>query len=175
MSDGDRQCPEFRTCRFFCAFTFKHGCRLSSKSHFYLYLQLWKPMTSIVKNWSTIGLTAPDEDYETMMAMYKANRFSWALFAGHLMMEKLLKAFFVKVHDDYPPYTHNLLRLAESAQLNINENQKVFLVTVTAFNINARYDDYKKSFQKKCTPEFTLKWINELEHHRQWIKKHIKQ
>ena len=116
-----------------------------------------------------------DEDYETMMAMYRANRFSWALFAGHLMMEKLLKAFFVKVNDDYPPYTHNLLRLAESARLNIDENQKVFLVTVTAFNINARYDDYKKSFQKRCTPEFTLKWINELKHHRQWIKKHIKQ
>jgi len=24
-------------------------------------------------------------------------------------------------------------------------------VTITAFNINARYDDYKMSFKKKCT------------------------
>jgi protoporphyrinogen oxidase len=48
-----------------------------------------------------------------------------------------------------------------------------FLVTVTAFNINARYDDYKMSFQQKCTPEFTATWIENLKIYRQWIKKLI--
>ena len=28
------------------------------------------------------------------------------------------------------------------------------ILAVTAFNINARYDDYKKDFYKKCTADF---------------------
>ena len=33
--------------------------------------------------------------------------------------------------------------------LELDEQQQLFFATVTAFNINARYDDYKMSFQKK--------------------------
>jgi hypothetical protein len=58
-------------------------------------------------------------------------------------------------------------------EIELNENQKEFLVTITAFNINTRYDDYKMSFQKKCTPEFSIKWIAELKNNRLWIKELI--
>jgi len=43
-------------------------------------------------------------------------------------------------------------------------------VTVTAFNINTRYDDYKMSFQKTCTPGFSEIWIDKLKNQRLWIK-----
>ena len=33
------------------------------------------------------------------------------------------------------------------------------LLTITAFNINARYDDYKMSFKKQSTPDFTNECI----------------
>ena len=115
-----------------------------------------------------------DDDFDTMITLFNANKFSWTLFVGHLMIEKLLKAYFVKVKHDYPPYIHNLLRLAELSGLELNEEKKLFFATVTAFNINARYDDYKMSFQKKCTPEYTIKWINELKLHRQWMKELIR-
>jgi hypothetical protein len=59
--------------------------------------------------------------------------------------------------------------------LDLTEEQKLFLATVTAFNINGRYDDYKMSFQKKCTPEFTSEWIERIKFNRQWIKKLILQ
>lgn len=111
-----------------------------------------------------------DDDFETMIAMYNAKKYNWALFIGHLMIEKLLKALFVKINNDYPPFIHNLHRLAEKCDIELNEEQRVFLVTVTAFNINARYDDYKMSFQKKCTPEYTEVWIEKLKTNRQWIK-----
>ena len=96
-----------------------------------------------------------------------------ALFIGHLMIEKLLKALYVNINNNYPPFIHNLLRLAEKCDLKLTEDQKLFLVTVTAFNINARYDDYKMSFQQKCTPEYTVTWIENLKTNRQWIKKLI--
>jgi HEPN domain-containing protein len=34
-----------------------------------------------------------NEDYETMLAMYDSKRLSWTLFVGHLVIEKLLKAY----------------------------------------------------------------------------------
>jgi HEPN domain-containing protein len=103
-----------------------------------------------------------DDDYETMIAMFDTKRFSWSLFIGHLMIEKLLKAYYVKVKSDYPPFIHNLLRLAEKAELSLSDELKKQLVTITAFNINARYDDYKMSFKKQCTTEFTTEWIDSL-------------
>ena len=120
----------------------------------------------IIKYW----LDSSEEDFETMITLFENKRYSWSLFIGHLMIEKLLKSLYVKLNNDYPPYIHNLLRLAEKCNLDLNDKQQSFLVTVTAFNINARYDDYKMSFQKKCTPEFTTIWIKQLNDKRLWIK-----
>jgi HEPN domain-containing protein len=120
----------------------------------------------LIKYW----IDGSDDDFETMIAMFESNRYSWSLFIGHLMIEKLLKAYYVKIKSDYPPFIHNLLRLAEKTNLELTDEQKEQLVTVTAFNINARYDDYKMSFKNQCTPEFTMEWINKLKKMRPWIK-----
>jgi len=120
----------------------------------------------LIKYW----IDDSDDDFETMIAMFDSKRFSWSLFIGHLMIEKLLKAYYVKVKSDYPPFIHNLLRLAEKAELKLSEDKKEQLVTITAFNINARYDDYKMSFKKQCTPEFTSEWVDKLKELRPWIK-----
>ena len=115
-------------------------------------------------------IAGSDDDYETMIAMFDSKRFSWSLFIGHLMIEKLLKAYYVKVKLDYPPFIHNLLRLAEKAELSLTDDIKKQLVTITAFNINARYDNYKMSFKKQCTTEYTVEWIDKLKELRLWIK-----
>ena len=103
----------------------------------------------LIKYW----IDSSDDDYDTMVAMYKSQKYTWTLFIGHLMIEKLLKALHVKANNDYPPFIHNLVRLAEKCGLDLTEEQKLFLVTITAFNINARYDDYQLSFKQKCTPD----------------------
>lgn len=113
--------------------------------------------------------------FRKMIAMFESKKYNWALFVGHLSIEKLLKALYVKINNDYPPFIHNLLRLAENCKLDLTEEQKLFYATVTAFNINGRYDDYKMSFQKKCTREFTFKWIENIKSNRSWIKKLITQ
>jgi len=33
------------------------------------------------------------DDYDTMMAMFDTKRYSWSLFIGHLMIEKLLRGW----------------------------------------------------------------------------------
>ena len=106
--------------------------------------------------------------------MFNTKRYNWALFIGHLMIEKLLKAFYVKNKSEHPPFIHNLLRLAEKSGLVLNDERKKQLITITAFNINARYDDYKKSFKQRCTEEFTTEWIAKLKDLRKWILQSIK-
>ena len=120
----------------------------------------------IIRYW----IDSSDEDYETMITLYDNKRLSWSMFLGHLMIEKLLKALYVKINNEYPPYLHNLLRLTERCGLTLNVEQQLFFATVTAFNINARYDDYKMSFQKTCTPDFCAFWMEQLKIQRLWIK-----
>ena len=120
-------------------------------------------------------IVGSNDDYDTMITMYESRRYSWTLFIGHLMIEKLLKAYYIKEKQEHPPFIHNLLRLAEKAGLQLSDEKKEQLVTITAFNINARYDDYKMSFQKRCTPDYTKEWVTNLKELRLWIKQLINQ
>lgn len=88
-------------------------------------------------------LKTSDNDYNTMLNLFKSKDYHWSLFIGHLVIEKLLKAIYVKTIDNSPPRIHDLLRLAERVGLNIREDQKDALDLITTFNINARYPDYK--------------------------------
>lgn len=124
----------------------------------------------LINHW----IVASEEDYDTMIAMYEIQRLSWALFVGHLAIEKLLKAYFVQVTGDFPPFSHNLLKLAKDAQLKLTEDKTLDLITITAFNLNMRYDDYKRSFQKQCTPGYTKEWMEKIKDLRLWIKEQIK-
>ena len=114
-----------------------------------------------------------DKDFQTMDHLYLSGDYMWSLFIGHLVIEKLLKAYYIRTKDESYPMIHNLLRIAEKAGLDLNEEQQICFSTVTSFNINARYDDYKQSFYQKCTREFTSIWIEKIKDQRSWIKNQL--
>jgi HEPN domain-containing protein len=111
-----------------------------------------------------------DNDFKAMVHLFEKGDYSWSLFIGHLVIEKLLKAWYVQQVDITPPFIHDLVRLAEKAGLSIEKEQMDILDTISTFNLQARYDDYKMSFHRKCSQEFTEKWINEIKDFREWIK-----
>lgn len=116
-----------------------------------------------------------DLDFDAMESLYKAKHNNWALFVGHLVIEKLLKACYIKVHNEHPPMIHNLLRLAGKVGIELDEEKENFFGEVTEFNITARYEDFKLEFYKKCTPDYTQHWIELIKTYRQWIKReHLK-
>jgi len=119
-------------------------------------------------------LLASDKDFRTMQNLFKSKDYHWSLFIGHLVLEKLLKAYFVKHKDQNVPLIHDLFRIAEKADLNLTEEQKDFLDEVTRFNISARYPDYKHKFYKKCTLKFTEKKIEKIKEFRSWLKRQIR-
>ena len=70
----------------------------------------------------------------------------------------------------YSTILHDLVRLAEKGGLSLDEDQMDLLDTISTFNLRARYDDYKMEFQRKCTKEFTAKWLDIITEFREWTK-----
>ncbi len=115
-------------------------------------------------------LKSSDKDFLTMNNLYDTKDYNWSLFLGHLVIEKLLKCLYIHKLKQLPPFTHNLLRLAEMCEINLNIEINEILATLTTFNINSRYDDYRDSFYYKCTKEFTEIWLKKIKEFREWIK-----
>tara|TARA_R110000850_G_scaffold116505_7_gene232346 strand:- start:738 stop:1010 length:273 start_codon:yes stop_codon:yes gene_type:complete len=86
-----------------------------------------------------------------------------------LVLEKLLKAHFVKSNEKHPIFIHDLLRLTAKANLNPSEERKDWLDEITTFNLNVRYDNYKQDLHQLCTKEFTEIWIERIEKLRKWL------
>jgi len=120
----------------------------------------------IVNHW----IETSDDDFNTMLTLYNSKSYGWSLFLGHISTEKLLKALYVKRFKEHAPFTHNLYRLGELIGLNMSDEYSDWFDEITSFNLNARYDDYKKEFNRLCTPDYTQNWIEKIKTIRTWIK-----
>ena len=114
-----------------------------------------------------------DKDYQTMINLFSSGDYNWALFLGHLVIEKLLKALYVKRKETHAIIGHDLLRLASKMDLKLTEKQEDWFDRLTTFNINARYDSYKQEFYRLCTREFAEEWKLVIENLREWLKKQL--
>ncbi len=90
--------------------------------------------------------------------LYRTKHYDACLFFGHLMVEKIIKAKIVSQNQEIP-YSHNLLKLADVANITLDDDQKDILNEITTFNIEARYDDYKRSFYYKADEPYAKKWF----------------
>jgi HEPN domain-containing protein len=81
-----------------------------------------------------------------------------------------LKSIYVNRKDEDVPRTHNLPRIAKAANLTIPEETLANLIRITAFNLEARYPDYKKQFRAKCTKQFTTQELDKIHEVFKWLK-----
>lgn len=119
-------------------------------------------------------IKSSDDNYDEMLDFFRIKRNNWSLFIGHLCLEKLLKAYYIKVNHKHSQNLHNLIRIAELSQLELTSEQRNDFAIITTFNISARYDDFKQNFYKKCTYDFTNVWIEKIKEYRLWIKELLK-
>lgn len=113
-----------------------------------------------------------DEDYDTMLYMKAGKKNTWCLFMGHLVIEKLLKGLYAKNNQNDPiaPKIHNLILLSQKANLEVPTEIREKIQTINTFNISARYDDYKRTFDEKCTDDYTSEQVKNIEEVRKWLK-----
>jgi HEPN domain-containing protein len=123
----------------------------------------------IVKYW----VESSDSDFQVMESLFENGHYVWALFLGHLVVEKLLKAYHVKRIDADYPRIHNLLEIAHKASLDLSDEQKLIISELTAFNLRARYPDYKNRFQKKADRQYTETHLSKIREIRKWLQEKI--
>ncbi|WP_296622317.1 HEPN domain-containing protein [Marivirga sp.] len=124
-------------------------------------------LEKVINHW----IDTSNEDFDTMIKLYESKSYHWSLFLGHISTEKLLKALYVKRNQEHAPFTHNLYRLAEKTNLDMNHEIEDWLDQITVFNLNARYDDYKREFYNLCTENYCKEWIGKIEIIRERIFK----
>ncbi len=108
-------------------------------------------------------------DLETGKRLLETGRFPYALFLGHLAIEKILKAVVVKTTGEHAPYTHSLTFLISKAKIDTPETIIDQLAEYMEFHLEARYPDEKKDFYKKCTEEFACNKFAEMEEVYKWL------
>jgi len=118
-------------------------------------------------------IATAESDWTVAGHLFEKGDYSYALFFGHLTLEKLLKALYVSRTDKTPPMTHRLVYLAEKSGLDLTDDRLELLETATDFNIEARYPDEKFSFRRRCTKEFTKDCLDRMEEARKWLLRKI--
>ncbi|OGI78107.1 hypothetical protein A3C57_01800 [Candidatus Nomurabacteria bacterium RIFCSPHIGHO2_02_FULL_33_12] len=116
-------------------------------------------------------LNSSKDDFKVVSNLFQGKHYSQALFFCHLSLEKYLKYLIEKNSKESAPFTHNLIQLAELTGINFNKEHISLLSDINNFNIRARYDDFKRSFYKKATLDFTKKYIKITETLILWLEK----
>jgi len=119
-------------------------------------------------------LKSAEYDWKTAGHLFEKRNYPYALFFGHLTIEKILKAIFACKFDETPPLTHRLTYLAEKIGMDLSAEKQELLEIVTDFNLEARYPDERFLFYKKCTRKFTHKKLKDIQELRDWLLKQIK-
>jgi HEPN domain-containing protein len=122
-------------------------------------------LNKTIKYW----LNGAAYDIETGNTLLKSKRFPYALFFGHLAIEKTLKALVVKATKEHAPYTHSLTFLASKAELAAPESLLDQFAEYTEFHLESRYPDEKQDFYKKCTERFSRQKFAEMEKVYKWL------
>jgi len=125
-----------------------------------------KSMQKTIDYW----LEESDEAFKVAEHLFDKKDYSYSLFFGHLAVEKLLKSIYIHRKGEHAPQIHNLVRLAQQAGLVLSAGQIEALNKITAYNLEARYPDEKRSFRLKCTEPFTSAQLTEIMEIIKWLK-----
>ncbi|PIP19529.1 MAG: DNA-binding protein [Candidatus Omnitrophica bacterium CG23_combo_of_CG06-09_8_20_14_all_41_10] len=92
-----------------------------------------------------------DYDLEAARAMQRAGKYLYVLFCCQQAVEKRLKAVVINTTGEFPPKTHDLIRLIELAKIDLTARQQLFLRKLTAYYIETRYPEEVRELSKKVT------------------------
>jgi HEPN domain-containing protein len=68
--------------------------------------------------------------------LFEKGDYSYALFFGHLAIEKALKALYVVERKEHAPPIHNLTRLAKLAGISLDQDKLDKLILITSHLIS---------------------------------------
>ena len=118
-------------------------------------------------------LTEAEEALHVAENLVDSKDYSYALFFGHLAIEKLLKGMYAHTLKAHAPPIHNLVGLAAQLNLKLSQTKINALARITTFNIQARYPDFKRAFRAKCTPTYTNRQMKVIQGIFKWLRSQL--
>ena len=107
-----------------------------------------------------------DEDWAVACDLVRRSRVRHGLFFAHLALEKALKAHVCRATRDLAPRLHNLVRLAELAELDVQPGNLEVLAEMNSFNIEGRYPD---ALSLPPSKEEAQRYMSRAEEVFQWL------
>ncbi|HAH24512.1 MAG TPA: hypothetical protein DCL77_12305 [Prolixibacteraceae bacterium] len=111
-------------------------------------------------------INGAEDDIITAGLLIREKRNLHGLFFCYLVIEKAIKACYVKKIEDVAPRTHNLIYLSENIGLIFDEDTQIFLGILMKYQLQGRYPDYSPHLpdQKRVNEYFSktkdlLQWI----------------
>ena len=124
----------------------------------------------VVQYWVELAVA----DWPVVNHLFASGDYNYALFFGHLYLEKLLKALVVKATRRHAPRRHDLLLLAERADLTVSEDTRDVLARITGYSIETRNPEERLDVQKRNTQEYCEGEIKVIREVGQWLKSELK-
>ena len=111
-----------------------------------------------------------EEDWLGAQDLFQAKRYLLCLFVAHLTIEKLSKAHWVQDNSsDYPPRTHNILRLWGDTSLAPAPTHENTAADLNRFQLEGRYPDYQRAVAQQATESYTRALLNDTAQLRSWL------
>lgn len=114
--------------------------------------------------------TSAERDWLAVQALVASGNNVQALFFAHLVIEKLLKAHWVKdTGSNFPPRVHNLEFLLAQTNLSMIAEDIDELRIMNAWNMEGRYQDYRDMIYRTTTQAYTEEKMLIVDKIRIWL------
>lgn len=104
-----------------------------------------------------------ERNWQTALYLSEGRQFVMALFLFNLVIEKLLKAHWVKDNiDNFPPRTHDLQYLHNQTELDLPAEDYDYLAVMSQWSIDTRYPDYKNKIYSVASEKYTSRQMGKV-------------
>jgi HEPN domain-containing protein len=109
-------------------------------------------------------------DLDTARSMLESKRYLYVLFCCQQAVEKMLKALITKHTQELPPRLHQLVRLADAAELEVTKGRKRFLRELSAYYFQTRYPEEITEMAQQVKPKTAELILKQTEEVIKWLE-----
>ncbi len=113
--------------------------------------------------------TGAVEDLDVAQQLVHSDKTRHGLFFAHLAIEKILKAHICKTTRQIAPKIHNLVRLAEYADLKLENDRRDLLAEMNEFNLEGRYP----TSSPPISPSNAKEYMERIKEVYQWLTQQL--
>lgn len=121
-------------------------------------------------------LEKAQDDLSLATLAFEHKYFLHMMFMCQQVLEKTIKAVIEEQSEERPPFSHDLIYLAEYAGrlIDLSEKDKRLLALLTQYYIESRYPEEKRDLNKQLTPEACKKTLKMTEEFMSWLISSLK-